>query len=245
MIDTHLHLLPGLDDGPASSAEAQALASRLLADGVHAAIVTPHLNHPSWPDVDVETIRSRFSDYLKEAPPELRLYPGAEIHVDWSFLELLEQGKDTSFLTLAGSRYLLLEFPPLAVGPDPASVIHECRVRGCVPVLAHPERIAFFVHTPGLVEKLVEAGAHFQLTADSLAGQGGPAVQALASRWIDAGVITLVASDAHHPVRRPPNLAQAYAFCERRWGEACARRLFLDNPARIVENCELVAVGEA
>lgn len=245
MIDTHLHLLPGLDDGPSSSAEAHRLALALLADGVHEAIVTPHLNHPAWPHINADVIRSQFSEYLTKAPPELRLHLGAEIHVDWSFLEFLEQAPRTSLPTLAGSRYLLLEFPPILLGPDPTSVIHECRVRGFVPVVAHPERIPALTQTPGLVEKLVEAGAHLQLVADTLAGEGGAWAQAVASRWIDAGLISLVASDAHDPVRRRPKLKQAYALCERRWGEACARRLFLDNPARIVENCDLAAVGEA
>lgn len=245
MIDTHLHLLPSLDDGPASPAEAQDLAACLLADGVQAAIVTPHLNHPAWPDIDVATIRSRFSEYLKEAPPELRLYLGAEVHVDSFFMDLLEQDAQPNLLTLAGSRYLLLEFPLLSVGPDPASVIHECRVRGYVPVLAHPERIPAFIETPGLVEKLIEAGAHLQLGADILAGEEGASVRALAGRWIDAGLVALVASDAHHPIRRPPNLVQAYASCQRRWGEACAHRLFVDNPTRIVENRDLAALGVA
>lgn len=243
MIDTHLHLLPALDDGPPSPAEAHELAARLLADGVHAAIVTPHLNHPAWPDIDAETIRLRFREYVKEVPPELCLYLGAEVHADWSFLDLLERCAQSTLLTLAGSRYLLLEFPPFLVGPDPRYVIHECRVRGYVPVLAHPERISALTQNPELVEKLVESGAVLQVMASSLTGEEGICVQAAASCWIDSGLISLVASDAHGLVRRPPMLAQAYAFCQRRWGETCARRLFLDNPARIVENRDLVVVG--
>ena len=38
MIDTHCHLLPGLDDGPATITEAIQLARMMLADGVSGAL---------------------------------------------------------------------------------------------------------------------------------------------------------------------------------------------------------------
>ena len=42
MIDTHCHLLPGLDDGPRSHEESVALARALVADGVTRVLCTPH-----------------------------------------------------------------------------------------------------------------------------------------------------------------------------------------------------------
>ena len=44
MIDTHLHILPGVDDGPQTIEEAVALASVLVQDGIHTAVATPHYN---------------------------------------------------------------------------------------------------------------------------------------------------------------------------------------------------------
>jgi tyrosine-protein phosphatase YwqE len=41
--DLHVHLLPGLDDGPAGAAEAVALLRALVAEGVRAAVATPHV----------------------------------------------------------------------------------------------------------------------------------------------------------------------------------------------------------
>ena len=42
MIDTHCHLIPGVDDGPAEQTEALELAQVLIADGVSEVICTPH-----------------------------------------------------------------------------------------------------------------------------------------------------------------------------------------------------------
>lgn len=43
MTDLHVHLLPGLDDGPADVAAALALVRALVAEGVRAAVATPHV----------------------------------------------------------------------------------------------------------------------------------------------------------------------------------------------------------
>ena len=41
MIDTHLHILPGVDDGPESMEESVALARVLVQEGIYSAIATP------------------------------------------------------------------------------------------------------------------------------------------------------------------------------------------------------------
>ena len=44
MIDTHLHILPGIDDGPETIEQTLALARELVKEGIHSAIATPHYN---------------------------------------------------------------------------------------------------------------------------------------------------------------------------------------------------------
>ena len=53
--DLHLHLLPGVDDGPADEAASLAHAERMARAGVLEATVTPHVGHPDFP-LDVATI---------------------------------------------------------------------------------------------------------------------------------------------------------------------------------------------
>ena len=47
--DLHLHLLPGVDDGPADEAASLVHAERMARAGVHEATVTPHVGHPDFP----------------------------------------------------------------------------------------------------------------------------------------------------------------------------------------------------
>ena len=57
MIDLHCHLLPGIDDGPATLAEALALARQAVANGITEARVTPHVHVGRW-DNELAGIRA-------------------------------------------------------------------------------------------------------------------------------------------------------------------------------------------
>src|SRR5260370_27184635 len=44
MVDLHCHILPGLDDGPATIEESIAMAESAIADGITHVVATPHSN---------------------------------------------------------------------------------------------------------------------------------------------------------------------------------------------------------
>ncbi len=70
MIDTHLHILPGVDDGPETIQESLALAQVLVQEGIHTAIVTPHYND-EFPQHSAAEIREQ-KPPRKPAPPSSR-----------------------------------------------------------------------------------------------------------------------------------------------------------------------------
>src|SRR4051812_47995609 len=111
-IDLHLHLLPGVDDGPGSEADAVAHAAKLAAAGVHEATVTPHVGHAAFP-LDVSTIADRtraLQATLEKAGIALALPPGGEIRPAGAVdphrrdLQRIAHGP-------RGSRWVLLEVP--------------------------------------------------------------------------------------------------------------------------------------
>ena len=56
MIDLHTHVLPGLDDGPASMDTSLALARAAAAAGTRTMVATPHIDYAF--DVDPAVVRS-------------------------------------------------------------------------------------------------------------------------------------------------------------------------------------------
>src|SRR5216683_2621965 len=82
MLDLHCHILPGVDDGPATLAEALALARFCVADGITHVTATPHchrhlrlLRQRILPEV------VRFNEELRRADVALTVLPGSEIQL--------------------------------------------------------------------------------------------------------------------------------------------------------------------
>ncbi len=241
MIDLHIHILPGVDDGAEDLDETVAMCRLAASSGCRALVATPHQRNNLWWNTDrgqLETLLQRVRD---EVGPEPRLHLGGEIRVDGELLKALEGIPDSGLLPLAGSRYLLLEFDRHGLGPDPESVIHEVVIAGWRPIVAHAEFVPQLTREPGRVERLVELGALIQATAMSLTGDFGPATAKFIRKLLDESLVHFVASDAHDTRWRPPGLEKARQVIASRWGEETARRLTSTNPQAVIEDRPLEA----
>lgn len=227
MVDTHVHLLPGVDDGPVNLTQAIELARAIVASGTRHVVVTPHFNHPRFPLRTKSELEEAWQRLLPHLPTGTVWELGAEIYVDFHFLEELSSRTREDLPCFGSARCLLLELPPVPVGPPPEAVVHECLVLGFIPILAHPERIPYLSHDRSRLEDLVESGALLQVTVPSLTGQWGPAVQQTGYNLVASGLAALVASDAHGA--GDPLLAEAPQIL-RSIGEDRVRDLVDHNP---------------
>jgi protein-tyrosine phosphatase len=236
MIDLHAHLLPGVDDGPETLEEAVEACRAGAEDGIEAIVVTPHQRHGFWPNADRKALEALFEELRTASAGKPTLVLGAEIRVDSELLHEVDLLPGGELLPLAGSKYLLLEFASVPMGPEPRHMAHELTVAGWYPILAHPERIPWLVNEPALMAELVERGALLQLTAGSVTGEFGRGPQECSFLLLDEGLAHFVASDAHDAHIRPPRLSEAFRAIAERWGEARARQLIEENPRAVLEN---------
>lgn len=238
MIDVHLHILPGVDDGPATLGDALSLARSLVEEGVQVAVATPHYND-EYPQRPAREIIERVGDLQREldrcAIP-LRLLAGHEALIQPGLASEVQSGR---IATLNGSRYLLLELWNSSWLPETERVIFELRTLGIVPVLAHPERYFTVQQDSNRLKALVEQGVLAQLTAGSLLGLQGKTARKCAETLLKRGLIHCIASDAHGPGRRPPAIRQGMQAAERIIGRVQAGHLIETYPAALVQNRSL------
>jgi protein-tyrosine phosphatase len=238
MIDTHCHILPDLDDGPADWEESLLFARMLAAEGVTAVIATPH-QLGCFSDVWVDQIRlktSQLNSLLVENQIELTVYPGAEVRLDGQIPRFLRQGK---LMTLAdGGRYLLLELPS-EIAVDISALLDGLAGSGLSVVLAHAERNLYLHRQPQLLSRWVEQGLLLQVTASGLSGQWGPEIMDFGWYMVLSGMAHLVASDAHDTSTRQPRMVATFRQIQSRLGSGLANRLLLDNPACILDGSPL------
>jgi protein-tyrosine phosphatase len=213
-IDLHSHVLPGIDDGAESMAEALAMARRAAADGTDTLAATPHVS-PRYRTRAADMAKGvrALNETLAREDVPLRVIPGAEIAP--ALLPVMEDG-ELDRLSLGGGPYLLVEAPLRAVGEELEEAVKELIAAGRRVMLAHPERAPSFQRDPRRLSALVERGALCSLTAPALTGRFGRRVQAFADRLFEAGLVHNLASDAHDAVARPPELSSHVAAAARR-----------------------------
>lgn len=248
MIDLHSHILPGVDDGAADVDEALAICRAAARAGTTQMVATPHLRHPSFWNDDRHGLEAAFLTLREMVDLEqlgLELHLGGEIAIsDASVEELLSPGGGRLF-TLAGGKWVLLEFDFSGYGPDPVETVWEVAVRGYRPIVAHPERLRWMAGDFGLLAALARHGATFQLTAMSLTGDFGKVARDAAFAIAERGLVQFVSSDAHDARLRKPGLQAARDLVAKTWGDAAGRAFFLDNPLAVVEDRPLGGPGDA
>ncbi|MDO4636143.1 MAG: hypothetical protein Q4B13_01180 [Lautropia sp.] len=236
MIDLHCHLLPGVDDGSRTMEDALALASAAVANGIHTAVLTPHV-YPGVFDNRRSSLLPAFAAYrqaLAQADIALDVRLGGEVHLLPDVFDLLAQDELPMIGGLDGRRMMLLEFPDGAIphGSDVA-----CRMfadQGVRWLIAHPERNKAVMRNPDCIKPFVDMGCLLQLTAASVIGAFGRAAGQTAHTLLSRGLAHVVASDAHNLGHRPPRMNEARQYLSQHFGMGIAYRLTEENPARIL-----------
>jgi protein-tyrosine phosphatase len=205
MIDLHCHLLPAIDDGPGTIDESIAMARAHVDAGVRCVACTPHVD---WTSPNKAQVIAERVDELRVALAgqgiDLQVVPGGEVGLTRA---IETDAEELSALRLGGGPWLLLEAPlGVHVGIDTA--VSMVAMRGHRILLAHPERCPAFHRDLDALTRLVDQGVLCQATATALTGQFGRTVQRVATRMVEAGLIHVVASDAHDDRRRPPGLRE-------------------------------------
>jgi protein-tyrosine phosphatase len=235
MIDLHCHILPGLDDGAADLSVSTEMAKAFVADGVSVVACTSHilpgLYHNSGPQIRHAT--AQLQQQLDRQGIPLRLVTGADNHINPNFVAELDSGH---LLSLADSRYVLVEPPHHIAPPRLEDLFFGLLVAGYVPVLTHPERLTWIKSQYLLVQRLVHAGCWMQITAGSLTGAFGRNARYWAERMLNEGCVHLIATDAHDVNRRPPNLNRGRELAAKRVGEVEAQHLVVTRPEGVLRN---------
>jgi protein-tyrosine phosphatase len=235
--DIHFHLLPGIDDGPATMDESVALAALAAAEGTGTIVATPHVRSDFFTAVHELPERVReLEDRLAAEGITLCVKRGGELGHDMvgrlaqPDLELIAQGP-------TGGRWLLVESPFAGFGETFTAATDELRARGFRVVVAHPERVpdGDGSRWRALRHELAN-GSMLQVNAWSLAGRHGAEAQAVARRLVREGRSQLIGSDAHGARRTPALLLGRDAAIEAGLTRQDAERLVRSNPARVLES---------
>lgn len=238
MIDIHSHILFNVDDGPVFIEQSIDMLEAAAKEGISDIISTSHTRHPQH-DVSAEVVKGQvhqLQNELQRRHIPVSIHHGHEVRLCENMIELVKMEK---ILTLAHSKFLLLELPSHQIPHYTKNIIRELNKIGVTAIIAHPERNKAIAQSPERLERLIREGAVAQITAGSIVGHFGRAIQKTAMELIKANLVHTYGSDAHHLKTRPFHFKQGLFYLEKH-KQLDFVDLFLENNGRVLKNKTLL-----
>jgi protein-tyrosine phosphatase len=231
-IDLHCHFVPGIDDGARTIAEGVQMLEALSRIGFSRVIATPHMR-PGLFDNQRGGLVAAFEQML----PHIRAVPGlpeVELSSEHYFDDMVfERVLNGQGLPYPGQRAVLLEFYEMEFPTSIDRSLSLLRIRGLLPVIAHPERYRAIWRNGDTLERLIDAGAAALLDVAALAGKYGQRPQRSAEELLDRGLYHAACSDAHRPADADAVLA-GMRVVEERFGPEEVDFLFREGPLELL-----------
>jgi len=244
MIDTHCHILFGVDDGAQTLHDSIEMLKVAQADGMSDVVSTSHCVPGIKFENDKETLLPIYREILAEMNRQemkIKFHLGSELMLTPKAIEWLRDGR---VATLNDTKWVLCEIPwnkNLQFEIDEDQAIRSVLELGYKVIIAHPERYPQIHEDYGKLEYWKSLGCFFQINSTSLLDPTREANHRLAWRMMEDGYCDVIATDAHrHQGTRTNQLGGIYVLIEEKFGEKEAKRLMVDNPLRLMKDDPLV-----
>lgn len=233
IIDVHNHILPGVDDGARNIKEAADMCALAIEEGIKTIVVTPHyhLGRQAAGNDRRDNALQQLEEEIEIRGLKLEIYRGNEIYYSAQAVEDLHVGKAR---TMGSSQYVLTEFSPGAEYSYIRMGLNHLIQEGYRPIIAHVERYKEVVCEKSRIYELMELGSYFQINASGIMGMSGRKIKAFCNEMLGEELAHFVATDAHDLNSRAPRIGKCADFIIKKYGAAYAKRLFIDNPQKML-----------
>lgn len=244
-VDIHSHLVPGVDDGARDVPAVLDAVERFTRLSVRRILTTPHIDgsltlDPARLEERLASVTAAWeiaAEAIGEHFPEVDFRRGHEV-----LLDVPEVDFSDPRIRLAGTSFVLVEWPRLQLPPGTTRVLAGIRRRGYRPIVAHPERYAGMAQALDVVAQWRDAGAYLQVNYGSLVGRYGQNAQSVADRLLRRGWVDYLASDFHAHPRLKIYRTEAAEVLAQEEAEEIMSYLSRSNPGRLLDDQEPLPV---
>ena len=238
MIDIHTHIIYDVDDGSDTIEESVAILKSAVSSGVTDIILTPHYIEIN--EYDKQKVLAHFEilkGEVKKQNIDIKLHIGNEVAIYGNISQILSDGEITQ---LADSKYVLIEFPMNVDVSYVLDTVYEMKIKGIVPIIAHPERCECFRIHYDRIEEAVKEGALIQCNTGSVVGTYGNTAKKIEKKLLKDKLVHFFATDTHSTKNnRYENLHKVETEVEKIVGRYEKNKLFIYNARNILINEDL------
>ncbi|WP_026679383.1 tyrosine-protein phosphatase [Fictibacillus gelatini] len=233
MIDSHCHILPGIDDGAQTINDSLMMARHAANEGITKIIATPHHRNGQYVNTKLDILKyvELLNEKLNQENIPLTILPGQETRIHTSLLDGFDSDE---LLTLNDTgKYLFVELPSNHVPKNASQLFYELLLKGVTPIIVHPERNSELMEKPDLLFHFVKEGVLTQITSSSIIGKFGKKIKSFTEKILEHQLTHFIASDAHNISTRSFHLRGAYDYIEKQFGTQ-TRYYFQENAEQMV-----------
>lgn len=223
IIDTHCHIIPGVDDGSRSMQETLKMLTIASDEGISDMIATPHYkrNHRNISTAVISEKLEQISELEKEIGLNVKLHAGEEIYY---FSDLSEALRNGQVATMPDGGHVLIEFSPMENYIVIRNAMDGILSSGYTPILAHIERYECIVRDDDAAFDLKNMGVEVQVNASSITGAAGAATKRFTAGLLRNRLIDFIGTDSHGARERTPEIRKCakliYKKCDREYADS-------------------------
>ncbi|HQC84102.1 MAG TPA: hypothetical protein PLB45_04440, partial [Bacilli bacterium] len=167
-IDTHSHILYGIDDGAKTFEDSMNILNKMSSLGYKEIVLTPHYRHPYYADNDLKNLLfHRLVREVKNANLDIKLHLANEVRITDNIIDLVESDQ----IQLLEDKVLFLELPFANRIYNLDQIIFKLQTKGIKVVIVHPERYDYM--TIKDYEELHDKDVLLQVNQASILGMYG------------------------------------------------------------------------
>lgn len=203
LVETHCHILPGIDDGAKDVETSLAMIEYLQRQGAKRIILTPHYYSNIISLDDFLRSRDKSFNALQKALPSgsPELIPAAEVYIS----EYLFNNESISELCIGNTNYVLIEHPFSSMFEEAEydRLMNLYCDYGVKPILAHIERYRALMEDSDKLQDFIDMGCLTQANISSFA-DAPRGIRKKLIKYLNNGLIHFIGSDCHNLDSRPP-----------------------------------------
>lgn len=233
LVDIHHHLIYGVDDGPRTFEETQAMLLKAHENGISDVFATSHATPGQEPfpaDVYLPHVE-KAQAWANEQNLGITIRVGCEIFYTDAAVRLVQEGY---IPTLDYSHHVLVEFGLRTPESMIMDAVEKFGIAGYNVIMAHIERYKAMRSMKLLKTLHDDYGVLMQMNARTVYEKHGFLNDLWARKVLDNGYIDMIGTDAHNTSSRACNMKECYEYLCSRYDESYANKLCGGNQRRIL-----------
>ena len=234
IVDLHMHVVPGIDDGSRSVDESLQILKLAVEQGVTDVFCTSHNGYCQEDGEHYMNAFVQLKNAVTKAKINVQIHKGCEILCAGEYIDDIIYGLDIgAFSTLGNSKYVLAELYPDAKPSEALTIIKALTEHRYKPIIAHMERN--YNITSLMVNLLIQSGALIQVNAHSFADDSDTDIRERARELLRNKYVHFIGSDAHRIDYRLPKIEAGVRYILENVDDEYASQILSANLSLLIE----------